>query len=297
MASKLTNADLQKVYENQTNIPFKVIGINEKGFVARIYGFKAFVSFQHMPFYYENYQAWEFLFPLFKEILFFAKIHAIIGEGECYLLDANISQFKTIELNHKTSYKGIIIQKTPSYCLIEMGASFNWKYGSIKGLLPNSKLDQIIYFKGLNIGDPVSVYVYDKHPKGDYLVQGALSSRDWETASIWEMLDKKTIAIVTFHGKKKVFIVEGKYKGEIITDKKKYKNSVFLRHAVKGMVDRLKEGDEIPVQVIRINENLQTLELRWIIDEEIEEQELSTTRNTIANIVGASISFSTFQDD
>lgn len=297
MASKLSNADLQQVYENQTNIPFKIIGINEKGFVARIYGFKAFVSFHHMPFYYENNQAWEFLFPLFKEILFFAKIYAIIGEGECYLLNANISQFKTVELNHKTSYKGIIIHKTSSYCLIEMGASFNWKYGSIKGLLPNSKLDQIIYLKDLNIGDSVSVYVYDKHQKGGYLVQGAISSRDWETASIWELLDKKAIAKVTFHGKKRVYIVDGKYKGNIIIDKKSYKNSIFLRHAVKGMVNRLQEGEEIHVQVIRINENLQTLELRWIIDEEVEEQELSTTRNTIANIIGNSISFSTFKDD
>lgn len=297
MASKLSKADLQEIYENQTTVPFKIIGINERGIVARIYGFKAFVSFHHMPFYYENIQAWEFMVPLLKEILFFAKIYAIIGEGECYLLDANISQFKTIELNHKTSYKGIIIHKTPSYCLVEMGASFNWKYGSIKGLMPNSKRDQIITFKDMKIGDPVSIYVYDKHQKGDYLVQGAISSRDWETGTIWGMLDKKAIAKVVLYRKKRVFIVDGKYKGEIKTDKKWYKSSIFLRHAVKGLVNRLKEGEEILVQVIRINENLQTLELRWIIDEEIEEKELSTTRNTIANIVGNSISFSSFEGE
>ena len=289
MASKLSKADLQEIYENQTTVPFKIIGINEKGITARISGFKAFVSFRYMPFEYENVEVWKCLFPMLKGVIFFAKIHTIIEDGECYILDAKVHKFKIMDLNNKTCYKGIIVSKRKTHCHIEMGASYNWRYGSIKGFLPHSKRDKIISLEGLKIGDSVSVYVFDKSPDGTYVVQGSIGSRDWETGTISEMLNKKAIAKVTFQGNKRVFIVDGKYKGEIMTDKKWYKSSIFLRHAVYGMVNQLQEGEEVHVQIIRINESLQTLELKWIVDEE---EELSTTRNTIANIVGTSISFS-----
>lgn len=265
MDSKLSKADLQGIYENQTVVAFKIIGINEKGFIARISEFRAFVSFYHMPFEYENTKVWECLFPLLKGFFFFAKIHAIAEDGEYYLLDAKAHKFKTMDLNNNTCYNGIIVSKRKSHCFVEMGSFYDWRYGSVRGFLPNSKLDRIINRDDLKIGHSISVYVYDKLPDGTYVVQGSISSRDWDNGTALEIHNKKVPAKIISHGGQKFCIVDGKYKGEIKAYQRWYKDTK-IQDSIKKNIMKLQYGQVITVQVIKINKRMQTMEVVWIVD-------------------------------
>jgi hypothetical protein len=288
--------ELQKICEEGMIVPFRIIGVGEKGLSARVFNHKAFVSFLYMPFEYESMEVWKILLPSFKQAVFSAKISVVDIEKQFCILNASIPQFEPIQIEHQTAYSGIIIQKAKSYLLVEMGANFNWQYGSVLGFLPKSKRDRIIFYEDLTVGDSlsVSIYDYDESQRVNYLVQGSISSRDWDKHKIWDLLNEKVIAKVAYHGTEKIFVIEGKYKGLLDLSDKWYKKSK-LRYAIKGMVHNLQEGEEIPVKVIRIKESSQTMEIVWIIDKKTEEMYLSTPRNTIADILGNTINLSTLK--
>lgn len=273
MSLNTTIEDLQQIYEQQTYVSFKIIGISEKGFSTQIFDFNAFVSFQYMPFNYNSVEAWREMFPYLKKATFFAKISTLNIDMKFCILNANIPQFETIELDCETIYSGIIIEKFSSRTMIELGASFNWKYGSIKGTLPNSKRDRIIHSKDLKIGDSLSVYVFDgnKPKDADYLVQGSNGSKDWDNGIILEMLNKKVPAKIVSHGGQKFCLIDCKYKGELKTYRRWYKDTKF-QYSIKRKIKGLQEGKEITVQIIKINERLQTMEVIWVLDEKVEEE-------------------------
>lgn len=259
--------DFQKIYEDQSLVPFRIIKLGEKGFSVRVYGFKAFIAFDFMPFKYDSIDSWKAVLPYLKKIEFSAKIKAFIEEKQFLILNAAIPQFEPIKPDTQTVYSGIIVEKFSSRTILELGAAFDWKHGSVKAVLPNSKRDRIISITDLNIGDSLSVFICsgDKPFDADYLVQGSISSREWENGSVRDLLNKKVSAKVIYQGKNKVLVLDGKYKGEMDTSDKWYRKSK-LRYAIKSMVQNLREGDEITVEVKRIKESLQVIEVIWFFD-------------------------------
>jgi hypothetical protein len=297
MKPQLTIEDLQKAFEDQTNVPFVIIGASLKGYHARIFDFKAFVSFHYMPFEYYSTEAWQAMLPHLKRNVFFGKIASIEGHGEYYILNAKVPQFKKEELSCDSAYEGIVIERNQRYLLLELGASLGWKLGSVKAIMPRSKRDTIKHFGGIAIGDKMQVRIYDRSiDTRQYLVKGTLDFDDWENGNVQEMLNKMVSAKVVYHGARKLFIVEEKYRGAIITDRKWYKDTEY-RWAIKGIVNSLEEGAEIICRVIKVVEESRILKLLWMPDQEEFKSHFDETRNTIGNILDDSFKSKLIKND
>ena len=76
-----------------TNIPFKIIDIRDKGFIVKVGGLRGYISFNHMPWTYNNNVAWNAVFPYLKGKLFFSKIYQIQKEPISIILNGEIPQF------------------------------------------------------------------------------------------------------------------------------------------------------------------------------------------------------------
>lgn len=276
--------DLKLAFEEQTSVPFKIVGISNKGFYARILDFKAFVPLGNMPFFYKSAEAWQCMLPFLKHTLFFAKIQKIDTEGEYFFLNADIPQFKKVELQRETNYQGVIVEKTDKFLIIEIGHSFGWKYGSVKGILHRTMRDSLCKFGILNVGDQMTAQVHVVSSNADnHIFKGCVDFEEWNNGEIHSMLNAKVSVQLVLVGPKRVYIVNGKHHGNLLKNFDDYKKSKY-RYAIKSMIKDLKDGQKIQAQVTRVREENKSLDVRWIFKDEDIDQDFEATRNTIGNI-------------
>jgi hypothetical protein len=96
--SKLAE-NFEELEQKGENIPFKITEIRRKGFVIKSAGLFGFISFDHMPWKYQNHNAWNAVFPSIKGKIFFGKTHQFQKNPLSLILNGEIPQFKKIELN------------------------------------------------------------------------------------------------------------------------------------------------------------------------------------------------------
>jgi len=70
-------ANFEELEQKGENIPFKITGIRRKGFIIKAAGLFGFISFNHMPWKYENYNSWTAVYPLIKGKIFHMYILAL----------------------------------------------------------------------------------------------------------------------------------------------------------------------------------------------------------------------------
>ncbi|MBI3235117.1 MAG: hypothetical protein HYZ42_13970 [Bacteroidetes bacterium] len=290
---KLTFEDLKTAHEQQTNVPFKIIGITDKGFYGCVSDFKAFISFKYMPFSYVHFESWLSILPHLKHRFFYAKIHSILNEDQYFILNANIPQFKHPLIGKETICEGVIIQQINHRSIqIELGAFFGWKFGSIIGIMTRSKRDSLVNFRELKCGDKIKAIIYDKSTEeSHYLLKGSVDYNDWEDGSIKEMLHKIVQVRFVYFSDTLKAVVCGKHQGKILTTKKLY--AQMYMYSIYPMVRSLNEQDCIQCKVVRVNESTRRLDLLWLLND----VENGVNRNTLANMIPDSFVFPKFGDE
>ncbi|WP_343635821.1 hypothetical protein [Fluviicola sp.] len=292
-----TLTDLQRMHEDGTKVPFRIVGINEKGFFGKVYEHNAFVPFYRMPFEYSSEEVYALFLKSFAKVIFQANIFMIQMEKEFCILDLKDLKFEPIRLKQGRTYNGTIIYKNRAYLIIEMGALFAWKYGSVTGFLPKSLRDRIIPYDQLEVGDtlPVCVHQVDQTTKTKYLLQGAISSKDWTSDTILELSKRIVPAKVTYRVGRLTLIVDGKHQGQFSSSSKWYKRTKF-RYIMTQMIDNLQEGEDIFVKVVGFNKAIQNLEVEWVVDKAREVFYLGDPKNTIADLLKSPVNFPSFED-
>lgn len=270
--------ELRLVFEKQTTIPFKIVGISPKGFYAKVFAFKAFVSFNHFPFKYPSKESWQAIFPFLKNKLFFAKIESL--EEDYIVLNADIPQFKKIELYIDSSYQGIIIEKTDKFLTIELGHSFDWKYGSIKGELHRSMRDSLCLFKVLELGDPITTSIHQISDQIEsHELKGCIDYEDWQKGEISALKNQLVTVDIVCVGSKRIFIVNGKHRGNLLKDPEYYKTSKH-KFEIKELFRNLEHGAQIKCIVLDVVFESKTLDLRWVFNGEKYDFETADNSNS-----------------
>ena len=170
---KLPYEHIETSMKHEGIISFKIVDIKSGGFLVLVKGLYAYVPFNLMPWNYssEHPKSWEALLPWLKETLFFGKINRIVptydNNGiERIFVDATINPVSEVQLCKGERYEGVIIHKTMSGIVVEVGYHFGWKCGSVTVFLHISKFLDIETFDYYEPGQNITVRFAGKNEYG-----------------------------------------------------------------------------------------------------------------------------------
>ena len=274
---------LDKLVENlevqsleNASLPFKIIELKSTGFVIKISGLYAFISFHHMPWKYNNVNYWTPISPKLIGKVFYCKVHSIKKDPLLSIIvNGEIPQFKNIELSIGEKYKGIILEKRKSGLLVEIGYHFDWKGGSFVGFLHKSQFDFAELYSGCSAGDEIEILYHGLNETGQLVFSQTGEIFDWINEIPQNLVGQAVLVRVVREEVEKgakffnKFLVNGKYRGRIVIEEKDF--FFGSKKKAKKAKNNLKDGEIIHCEVIGFVEKKQILNLKWMaeLDSEI----------------------------
>ena len=248
------------------NLPFKIIELKKTGFLVKVSGLYAFVSFNSMPWKYSKFSYWTSIAPKLIGKIFFCRIHSIKKEALSIIINGEIPQFKKTEILIGENYRGIIIEKIRSGIIIEIGYHFNWRCGSFVGFLHKSQFNSVELFSSCSVGDEIEILYCGLNEKGQLVYSQIKEVCDWINDIPQDIVGQIVLVHVvreSFEEEAK-FLVSGKYNGKIILQK----SDSFPggEKKVRKIISKLKDGEIIHCEVIGIMGTKRILNLKWIAE-------------------------------
>ena len=162
--------NLENKKAENANLPFKILEARNEGFLVKIAGLYAFISFYHMPWKYYNTDSWVAVSSKLIDKIFYCKIHSIKKEPLSVLIDGEIPQFKKMELIVGQKYRGIIIGRFRKALQVDIGYHFDWKYGSFVGFLKKAQYNNSKQlFSRHFLGEEIEVFYHGLSEKGRFV--------------------------------------------------------------------------------------------------------------------------------
>ena len=253
-----------KVLEN-ANLPFKIIELKTKGFLAKVSGLYAFIALNHMPWKYGNINYWTIVASRLTGKKFYCQIHNITKDPLLsIIINGDIPQFKKIELLTDKIYRGIIIDKKNNGILVEIGYHFYWRRGSFVGFLHKSQFANSEGFTSCAIGDKIEILYQGMNEAGQFIYSQTNELVDWQNEIPQKLIGQVVLAQVIRKNNEiePKFLINGKYKGKMIFPK----NDSFFgtKNMAKKVKNNLKDGDIMRCEVIDFAKTARILKLKWI---------------------------------
>ena len=262
-------AELENLRLKQTNLPFKIIDIKETGFIVKVAGLHAFVSFNHLFWIYGDYNFWKAIYPELIGKVFYGRIYDLkLSDHLFILLDAKIPQFKKTELTEGNSYRGIIVGKIYCGVFVETGYHFEWRYGSFPGFMRKSQFKSRDLFTSCSVGDKIEVFYQGKNESGQLEYSETNELLDWKDEIPQSLVGQKILARAVREESKFALLVNDKYRGRIDGSKTICINGID--RSVNRYRRKLKDGDMIHCEVTGFSNEERTLELTWLIEHDWE---------------------------
>ncbi len=252
---------LEDLIEQDINLPFHLKQIKDNGFLIKVRGLLAFLSFDYMPWRYKNKDSWSAVYKSIKGKQFYGKVYRLVKDPLFILFNAQVPQFKPIDLTENEKYNGIIIEKEKQNLVIDFGDHFNWKCGSIIGIIPKSQFQSNQDFKDLQLGGKIQAFYYgmDKNEQRLFFIDKI--KLDWFLKIPQRLIGHEVDATITelSLNSKLELLINGKYKGKM-TDLNRQTSYQFKEEFKKALKD-CSIGDVISCKVVGVSMTNQVLKL------------------------------------
>lgn len=251
-------------FENNQEMTFKIVEPKEKGFVIKVGGLFGYLSYYHMPWKYSSLQYWQSVSDFLIDQVFTCKIHSLEENPISIFIDAKEQKFKTPKLTLLKKYHGVILNKSKYGFFVDIGLHFNWKFGSLLGLVHKSNLIDKIEYENATIGNEVKI-MFQGYNQENQLILGNNQERGkWNTSAMNKLVGTiQSVSVVINENDHHEFYVQGEHKAKIPILKKYYPNS---RTTAKKYIYGLKDGQTIDCEVIRVNKKKNGFVLRLLIE-------------------------------
>jgi hypothetical protein len=256
--------NIEQKYYDRVNVGFKFKDMIDFGFSVKTDGLFAFVEYNDLPWKYSDKEMWNLIFPYLQKKTFFAKVVQFQREPLAIQLDAKVPQFKRPELYIDDEYQGVVIKKTKFGDFIDIGYDFNWKMGSLVGLLPRKKNNP-----ELELGEIATVQLYDirRNNKLNFRIRRTtLGTNNEETDHLLGKI-VETTKVFNPETNRDDFMVWDTYKSMMNFEKL----SPARREIYKRDLDQVPDGQVISCEVIGYSKKTDQLIITWRPD--IDEQE------------------------
>lgn len=251
---------------NDDTIPFRIVGVKDAGFLTKVKGVFSYISFYYMPWKYNDIDFWKAIAPKLIGKKFLGKIYRIDKDPIAIVLNGDFPQFENAELTIGEEYKGLIIKTADYGLLIDIGYHFDWKCGSVVGLLHKRQLSDSENLEDYKLGQEIQTIYHKRNKKGQIGFCNDREKVDWEIGKPQKLIGQTTWATVIRHDDNTTIdlLVEGKYRAILKVDKKAF--APKYRKEIKSAKNQLKDTEIIHCEVTGILETDKMLKVNWLTE-------------------------------
>jgi len=258
--------NIKEAYVNQKSITFKIVEAKDKGFVVKVGGLFAYISFHHFCWSYPTIEYWKNISNWLIGSYFKGKIHEIKESPIKIYINAKDQVYEKPNFEKFKEYRGIIVHKARYGLFVDLGIHFNWKFGSLLGLLHKANLINQTDYDNWSVGEQITTSFLGYHKKESFTLGDKY--KIWLIKEMEELIDSiQKVNVVIDENERFKFYVLNKYKATIPILKEFYPN---YRDEVRKFVYELRNGDIIACKVIRINLRKESLVLKLLIQKPTE---------------------------
>ncbi len=253
---------IEKLYRNGEKTFFKIQVIKKHGFIVIVQGLEAYIYFNNMPWTYNDFESWGTVLPTLYSKKFYCKILEIRYDPFSFTIDANVAQFKRVELIENNEYKGIIIKRELTFLLVDIGYNFNWSCGSIVGVLNKSKFIFSDFDPSYNEGKEITVKYSKVADNGHVRLYKDKDKSFWNDLIVTNLIG--LIVDVRYHKDDELydeFWVKDRYKGMLVFVYDIYGENL---DEVKELKHNLENNEVIQCEIISVNTIIGYFNLKWI---------------------------------
>jgi len=250
---KLLN-NLKESQLNNRTLQFQIKSAKRNGFVVKVGGMFAFISYNYMPWEYKSIQHWRGVSKNLLNQKFFCKIHSI-DENTMpirILINAENHRFEEKTLTENEQYKGVVIHKSKYGLFVDLGCHFNWKFGSFVGLIHKSTYKNDDKLLSAIDGDIVESYYFGTKKNGEIILGNKYFQKEWLTGELENYVGTNRMAMVmTDETGKRGYFIDGKFRTVIHLNKERFPN----RKSIKKELNNLKLYSEFECKILRISKS------------------------------------------
>tara|TARA_A100000171_G_scaffold30767_1_gene29013 strand:- start:1938 stop:2759 length:822 start_codon:yes stop_codon:yes gene_type:complete len=265
MPEYLTNLvrDLQKKADNNEQVLCRIIEPKESGFQVKVQGLFAYLPYVLMPWFYPSFEFWKAIGPQLIGKHFLCEIESINENPIQIKLNAKKHELKDVDLTIGKGYFGIVVKKTDYGLFFDAGYQYRWACGGIIGLLHRKDLLGSELYDYTDVGDEVIATYRGVKSDGTLAFSKDSNQSKFLTGQLNYLIGTKQEAVVKIseEGKKEYYIL-GKYRGTLSVNKLLYPDEEKLY--VKNFIADLEDGDLIDCEVVKINKDNISFQLKLI---------------------------------
>lgn len=279
--------ELEEQRFNFESLPFKIIEFKKSGFLVKVNGLFGFISIYHMPWKYNDKELWATVAPYLIDKVFFCKVHKIDKDPIAIIVNGEIPQFKKLELVIGDEYTGVILKNTDYGIFVDIGKHFDWRCGSIVGLMHKTQILINTDLKDYATGQEITAIYLGLNDKNQYLFSNDRDKADWYMGIPQGLVGDVTWAKVIRDASIFAFLILGKYKAKLTIDKN---HSAKYKRRLKQEKKELRNGQIINCEILGANESHRILTFKWLgeLDTKVQlDNSLvnNLDKNTITNLI------------
>jgi ribosomal protein S1 len=285
-------ANIESVWLENKTIRFTIIGLKKSGFSVKVAGLYAFLPASLMPWLYKDLEHWNMISPTLEGKTFYCKILKITQNEQqqiCIYIDATIHLFKEIEVQEKTIYTGIILQKFEFGVLVDIGYHFDWMYGTKKGFLHETKFADKETFERCQPGQMIDIVYIKNTPKGMLFAEAAYMNLGLEYVgkTTWVKVYKEENTMFRYR-------IEDKHEAMLTMDTSLY--SKIERLALIKKRKEWQDGEIIECEILDFT--LKGFVIKWINNnDENENKEIELWCTEIEKYIGQEVAVNVCKTD
>ena len=238
------------LFEQQKEIEFTIIEGRNKGFLVKVYGLQGYLPYDLMPWHYGSLSWWKHISHSFKGKVLNGYIAQLEEDPIKIVLKTKKQSYTTPELQLGYKYKGIIIQKTAYGLFVELGIHYDWKYGSVVGLLHKSSFGELSSFVAVKEGQELPVTFHGYTTEGKIVLGGIKEKAKWATEEMEAFVGtRQPVKVLVIHHTK-TFFVNGIHKALAPVTKLYYQED---KEKAKAYKDTLQDGQTILCEIVKIS--------------------------------------------
>ena len=273
--------DLEEKQKEIKTLPCWITDIKDTGLIVKVSGLYAFMSFNHAPWSYYYSESWRAVFPKLANHKFYCQVYQITKKPISIIVSGDIPQFKQADIKTGEKYSGIVIAKRDFGVFIDIGYHYDWKCGSIVGLLFKEFFDKSLSFQNCKVGDEIVTTYIKTDDKGQLLFTNDPQKSDWYFDKPQDLVGQIVNVRIckTLENDKIEYLVKDKYRGILNLRKEDYPTK--YRKKIRQIIRILPDRTIINCEVTGFNNKNQTLDLFWITELDIEFGFVNSIQNNL----------------
>jgi hypothetical protein len=256
--------NVKNAFINQENLTFQIVEPKEKGFLVKVSGLFAYVYFKHFGWPYPSIEFWKNVSNSIIGNFFTGKIYSVEENPISVQIDAKEQEFKNPNLEKYSKYRGIILQKTRYGFFVDLGFHFNWKCGSILGLIHISTFINKSEYENWKVGDEIETLFQGYNENNQPILRNNFERGKWSNGEMKRLIGTiQEVSVIFNENEKTEYYVLGEHKATVPIKKEFYPN---FRTTAKKYTYGLKNGEIIECEIIKINRKKDSFVLKLIIE-------------------------------